>query len=165
LIAIVDPVYPLTGISIRIGVLNLRPTPEIPNSRAPFEDSQAGSVVTVVATAEIAVLSNVPPEAGVITVEAGIVTRILQDGLKTTFVEPLIVTEVAAVVVPEIVDTEERVPPVTVTETLGEESDPVASAAKDFGAKIESTRNRAVPKKTKFFFIKERLEKWKRSYY
>jgi hypothetical protein len=153
--AIVEPEYVPTGISIRTGLLNRRPTPEIPNSRAPFDDSPVGSVVTVAATAVIAVESNVPPDAGVMVVDAGIVTRISPVGLKTTLVLPLIVTEVAAVVVPEIVATLESVPPVTATETLGVEREPVASAAKVSEASARNVMNATHPTKKILFFIRE----------
>lgn len=88
-------------------------------------------VDTVVPVATIAVLSNVAPPDAVITVDEGIVTLsevVPEVGANTTSVVPVIVREIALVVVPDMVATVERVPPVTTTDTEPlVESDPVDS--------------------------------------
>lgn len=129
---IVVPVYHGTGISILTGSLKWSPILEIPNSTAPFETSvDARPDDTVAPVAMIAVESNPVPVAGVMTVDAGIVTRgapVEVAGVNTTSEVGLIVTDAALVVVPDIVDTVARVPPVTTTDTEPlVERDPVDS--------------------------------------
>lgn len=130
LTAMVAPTYPGTGISIMIGSLNLSPTLEIPNSRAPLETSLVPRPLeTTTFDAAIAVASNAVPEAEVIVVPDGMVMLPLVEA-NTTSGPTLIVSEVALLIVPETVETEPMVPPVTVVSVrLDVAMDPVASAA------------------------------------
>lgn len=118
----------VTGISIRIGLLKLRPTLEIPNSTAPFDDSFASSPdVTETLAVVIALTSNPVPVAGVITVDSGRVTRISPDGLNVIAEPEFTVTDDAPVMDPAIVESVDNVPTVTTCETVLVVSDQVAS--------------------------------------
>jgi hypothetical protein len=107
----------------------MSPTLDIPNSRAPRDTSLTARPLDIVgAVVVIAVVSNPVPVAGVITVEAGMVTRRSHTGLKVMSEPLLTVTEAAAVTLPDIVATPVSVAAVTIVVTSPTvESAPVAS--------------------------------------
>ena len=95
-------------------------TLEIQNSIAPFETSLVSPEVTVVLEATISLTLKPVPVAGVITVEAGIITRTSPTGLNTTAPVLLIVSDSAFVTVPESVADQRRVHAVTTVVTIPE---------------------------------------------